>query len=320
MSRPALLALLPLTLSPLCAAAQDLNVDFSNDGTAPPAIFAAAGSAGVWNAAHPLTFGPPVPLVDVNGAATGVAVQNIFLNVAFSPLSDPTITGDAATLLLGGWTTTDIPGRMRFSGLQQGSYDVFAYGLVPSQPTFGTSFITLPGAGSCGGPFTGSFTEGVTHVHSRLTVNPGQNVDVDWTVGGPFGSFAIFSGIQIEQIWKSVGSGISGSAGVPTLQALGTLEPTTTVQVRAIDTAPSAPAWLVFGASQLGLPLFGGTLVPSPDLVVPLTSSASGQVLFSQGWPAAVPAGLSTFWQCWILDGGAVQGVAATGGLTAISG
>lgn len=67
-------------------------------------------------------------------------------------------------------------------------------------------------------------------------------------------------------------------------------------------------AYLILGGSAVYLPFKGGTLVPSPDTVLPVIvdhTGASGWTLnFSGTWPAGIPAGSETFAHWWIdVDG-----------------
>lgn len=66
------------------------------------------------------------------------------------------------------------------------------------------------------------------------------------------------------------------------------------------------------GLSAVGLPLFGGLLVPSPDLLLVGLTDAVGRSGFGLTIPTAVGPGLSLWFQSWCLDAGAVQGFSAT--------
>ena len=54
---------------------------------------------------------------------------------------------------------------------------------------------------------------------------------------------------------------------------------------------PSAPGLLVVGISALYAPLLGGTLVPSPDIVLPLAIDATGRASFAFTQPGPLPPG-----------------------------
>ena len=316
MRSPLLLTLLAL---PPTAIAQELNVDFADDGVALPDSFAAAGAPGRWNAVEPPFPGSSPPLLDLAGNPTGVTVSKLDFIGSLSNLVDPSLPPEAQNLLGDGLTTTDIPGRIAFDGLATAEYEIRAYGFVPSQPSFKTTFLqAFPSGTAVGGVWSGDFELGVTHARNRVFVQGGTQLRIDWTVGGPFGSFGIFSGVQIERVWKLVGDGIPGVSGTPQLDAQGPLQPSTQVNIRLTDAAPGAPWWIVIGSSQLDLPLLGGTLVPSPDTFFLVgNTDGSGFGLWSATTPAGLGSGLPVYAQGWVLDAAAVQSVSASNGLFA---
>ena len=75
---------------------------------------------------------------------------------------------------------------------------------------------------------------------------------------------------------------------------------------------PLATAFLVVGFTRVGLPLFGGTLVPSLDLVLPRTIDAAGNDSLTIIWPSGMPSGFSAYWQTWLVDPAGPQGAAAS--------
>ncbi len=69
-----------------------------------------------------------------------------------------------------------------------------------------------------------------------------------------------------------------------------------------------------------GLATHGGLLVPSP--VPPggqftLFTQASGGFTLPGPWPAGVPAGVTLYFQAWVVDPPAIAGVSASNGLSA---
>ncbi|QDU66067.1 FG-GAP repeat protein [Engelhardtia mirabilis] len=118
--------------------------------------------------------------------------------------------------------------------------------------------------------------------------------------------------------WSSLGSGLAGISGVPSLSGTGALEPECLVQLVVSNAAPSAPAVLVLGSSALSLALLGGQLIPSPDAVVAgLVTEPDGTLELGFQLVSAIPSGLDLYVQAWVLDAGGPQGFAATAGLTA---
>ena len=57
----------------------------------------------------------------------------------------------------------------------------------------------------------------------------------------------------------------------------------------------------MLGLSELSAPFKGGTLVPHPDVIAPITSDASGEALLSAPWPAGIPPATQLYAQAWFL-------------------
>ena len=107
-----------------------------------------------------------------------------------------------------------------------------------------------------------------------------------------------FEGLFLAEL----GGGISGSVGQPTITP--TFDPVTDVLALDYADAPAGSlAVLVVGATQLDLPLLGGTLVPTPtNLLTFVTAGSSGGLpgLSFAGLP--VPAGVTLYTQAWFSD------------------
>jgi hypothetical protein len=117
--------------------------------------------------------------------------------------------------------------------------------------------------------------------------------------------------------WTDLGGGIAGSLGVPVLLAEGPLTGGAT-PVFALASAPgNAPTVLVAGFSVLNLPFKGGTLVPAPDVLVPLMMPISGKLKLVVHWPAGVPAGTRFWLQAWFADAGAPSSFSSSNTLLA---
>jgi hypothetical protein len=114
--------------------------------------------------------------------------------------------------------------------------------------------------------------------------------------------------------WKNLGFGKAGVAGEPVLTGSG--EPVTGNPISIVleRGAPNAPAFLVIGGSRVDLPFFGGTLVPAPSIVSPLTLSPLGGFTLALPWPA-IPPTFGAYLQVWIQDPAASFGLAASNGL-----
>lgn len=108
--------------------------------------------------------------------------------------------------------------------------------------------------------------------------------------------------------------------GEPRLRGAGELLPDAWFELRLDRARPAAPVWLVAGAQRLDLPLKGGLLVPSLDIVVPLAADAQGQVQLGARWPAGLPGPFTLWLQAWIADDDGPQGFTASNGLGGMQG
>ena len=76
--------------------------------------------------------------------------------------------------------------------------------------------------------------------------------------------------------WSEVGPGTPGCCGVPELEAsnprFGHI-----LNIRVRGAAPSRPVYVAAGFAPVNAPLLGGVLVPFPELVLELSSNASGE-------------------------------------------
>jgi Tol biopolymer transport system component len=117
--------------------------------------------------------------------------------------------------------------------------------------------------------------------------------------------------------WFDLGAELDGASGAPTLEAWGGLASSGSTLLRLRGLQPLAIGAHAIGVSRLDLPLFGGVLVPSLDVLLPFAADAAGERSDVLGWPTGLAAGLDVYVQSWALDGGAPQGLAATRALWA---
>ncbi len=118
--------------------------------------------------------------------------------------------------------------------------------------------------------------------------------------------------------WADQQQGLAGAAGLPELSGEGTLVPGSPVTLTLAEAAPSAATLLIVGATSLGLPFKGGTLVPDPDLLIgPLATDAEGVLSLSATWPSGLPSGAALFLQDWVVDASGPHGFAASNALKA---
>lgn len=117
--------------------------------------------------------------------------------------------------------------------------------------------------------------------------------------------------------WVNLGSGLAGTYGVPELTGTGSLLPGTTVQIALGRAREWSLSWMIVGMSAVFVPFKGGTLAPSPHLIVPMFTDGLGMIELDALWPAGVPSDTSVFLQFWIVDQVGPKGYAASNGLEA---
>lgn len=115
-----------------------------------------------------------------------------------------------------------------------------------------------------------------------------------------------------EGQWQELGGALASANGTPRLAGQGRCAQGQAMDFYACHAAPNALVVYVVGLRAVGLPLFGGLLVPSPDLLHLAISDAVGRSRFGLVIPTVVGAGQSLWFQSWCLDASAVQGFSAT--------
>jgi len=153
--------------------------------------------------------------------------------------------------------------------------------------------------------------DGITVADARLRViaidhrfqNSSDGSETSFSIGG-------------TTLWANLGQGLAGSGGVPVLSGDGDLTAGSPTTLSVAGGPAGAQAWWVLGLTELSAAFKGGTLVPSPDVIVgPVDLGASGALSTQFSWPSGLPSATSLYWQTWVADAGAAQGFAATNGL-----
>lgn len=131
-------------------------------------------------------------------------------------------------------------------------------------------------------------------------------------------TFTVFHYEQ-SAVWRSLGGALAGSGGLPHLEGTGSPRGATGVAIELTHGAPGALAWFVVGLSRANQPIFGGVLVPAPDVVLgALVLSPSGGRTLPLTWPAGMPLGFELTFQAVILDPAAPAWFAASNALVGI--
>ena len=115
-----------------------------------------------------------------------------------------------------------------------------------------------------------------------------------------FGNWRVVVGTWRD--WDPLGGQLPGSGGPPRLWAWGLLTVGSTVHLDVTDAPAATTGWLMIGLSEARLPFKGGTLVPFPDLLIPLGTDAQGSASIAGTLATALPPGLDFYVQVWLVD------------------
>jgi hypothetical protein len=109
----------------------------------------------------------------------------------------------------------------------------------------------------------------------------------------------------------NLGHGLAGTAGVPLLSGVGPALGGQPFSLTLTDAAPSAPLGVVVGKTVDPVPFFGGTLVPSLQILATnLFTDANGDVTVSTTWPTVSYPGFTLYFQAAVWDPGAPASIA----------
>lgn len=131
------------------------------------------------------------------------------------------------------------------------------------------------------------------------------------------GTLTLLGTLANELPWITLPGGLAGSRGTPSLGGTGPLTGGSTAGFDIEGGVPGAPATLVVGFAEISAPFKGGTLVPSPDVLLTLVTDAGGAASLSATWPFGLPSGLAFSMQAWLVDAAGPNGLSATNGLRA---
>lgn len=119
----------------------------------------------------------------------------------------------------------------------------------------------------------------------------------------------------IYEPWQDLGNGLAGAFGqTPVLHAEGPMQLGKPLALSLLG-KPNTSGALIVGVSQLSVPLYGGTLIPAPDIVLPISLDSQGRGHIVVPWNFSVPAGVSFWMQAWYNDVAGPQGKSATNAL-----
>jgi hypothetical protein len=120
--------------------------------------------------------------------------------------------------------------------------------------------------------------------------------------------------------WEDLGYALAGTHGEPRIFGFGTLLARQPVKLLVENGLGNGVAHLFIGFAPFGATLYGGTLIPRADIVLPsLPLSASGQATLTAQWPNQIPSGFTLYLQSLIPDPSAPAGFAFTNALRAVT-
>ena len=174
-----------------------------------------------------------------------------------------------------------------------------------AQSASGPDRVVTPPSATHGGDGVG----GIEKTAGQPAGPVGPNSPVTGT-GATFGQ-----SLDNEQGWIDLGGQLPAD-GAASLSATGGATAGSPLELEASGLVPRAPATLVLGTSVANLPFKGGTLVPSPDLLLSgLVLDGQGALLLGATMPEGLPAGLTLCLQLWSPDPSGPKGFAATNAL-----
>jgi hypothetical protein len=110
--------------------------------------------------------------------------------------------------------------------------------------------------------------------------------------------------LDLVDPWIDHGFGLTDDVPEPRICGWGVMTEGWPVSLKLYQAPPSALGGLVVGFSTLFTPFKGGTLVPSPDLILPVFADGFGEAYLSAGWvpDGMLPARMPIYFQHWIID------------------
>ncbi len=172
----------------------------------------------------------------------------------------------------------------------------------------------------------GAWTEGPTLVSGHPALSQGFGWDVALS-----GDLAVIgANIETSSVpgaaflwgglagWADLGGGFATAPDpIPDLRLTGSLCPGQGLTVTLAQAPPLALTSLILGFSVLGQPFAGGTLVPTPDVLLGLLTDSLGEATLATAWPGGLPLGSEVVVQAWVWPSGG-EGFSASAGHRAV--
>ncbi|MBX3464819.1 MAG: hypothetical protein KF830_16750 [Planctomycetes bacterium] len=119
-----------------------------------------------------------------------------------------------------------------------------------------------------------------------------------WVVGGTTARLRMAE----EGAWTDLGNGLPAVGGTPRLVGEGVFQQGQTLCLQVLTAPVATIGLMVGGGSAVSAPLFGGVLVPNPDVLLGVVTDPFGRALLLPAIPTAVPSGTGLWLQGWFLD------------------
>lgn len=177
---------------------------------------------------------------------------------------------------------------------------------------------TLFGVGQVSGGGT-AFHQGGGMFRASIPSNADtKGIELAWTATDHCGNSSN-STVSIGQTggYTNLGNALAGTNGLPSLTGSGAVVSGGAIAFNYTNGLAGTVGDYVVGVAEFNVPIFGGVLVPTIDLLIPFAANGSGAHTLNLVWPTGVPSGAAAILQAWTLDGGAVQGFAASNAVCA---
>ncbi|MEZ5990238.1 MAG: hypothetical protein R3F30_14185 [Planctomycetota bacterium] len=134
-----------------------------------------------------------------------------------------------------------------------------------------------------------------TSANYRGGFAPGNNWLAGWTAASAYG-------MTDDETWCDLGLGKAGTGAEPVLSGTGTLTANANASFNVTGAKPASVAVYILGTPRVDLPLFGGTLVPNPVLILTAVTDKNGDYSLTFPWPSTISQGTKVYAQAWIVE------------------
>jgi Tol biopolymer transport system component len=243
----------------------------------------------------------------VSGAGDTNGVEDIFVRDRQTGTTERVSVSSAGTQGNGASSSPSISADGRYvafyslasnlvSGDTNGTFDIF----VRDRQTGTTELVSVSSSGVQGNSASSSPSISADGRYVAF-YSPASNL----VSGDTNGSADIFVRAELGPTpdpWSSLGGGLGGQWGIPFLSASGVPTGGSPISLTIERASPNSLVFYIIGGSQANIPLFGGILVPYPDLSFSTTTDANGNGSSVWIWPTGYPSGITAWFQAVVLD------------------